>query len=414
MAASGSASQLASRTAAVAVADAVSRWPARVRSGEGHPLALLRARLPDWGDDGRLLAISSPVVRGDAISLLYRDGDRRRVEYVCEACGEGFPFAWDRVGGREKGEIPSIACSACGAIHDEPARRRMLRTGRWVPQRADPTDEDVISFHLSRIDSRRATLKSIVREFRLARLAVERGDPHGLKTFRNVVLGLPGESGAADVDKLFELRGRGEPIDVEQVCAGMDVQGDRLVYVVLGFPAGNTGAVVLDFGDVRGDPDEDECWSALASSLARPFGGLPVTCISVDAGFLTSTVKRQCHRRGNRMTWWVATVGRAGEGKPIAKRIGPTGLATMGKDDVCAWWSGRVNAGHVRLPADITRSQIAELCAAEALTAEGGKLRRRAVENRPNHAWDAAGLAVHSRHFHPLGRLTRRLRLVAV
>ena len=42
LAASGSASQLASRTVKIALADEVSRWPARVRSGEGHPLALLR------------------------------------------------------------------------------------------------------------------------------------------------------------------------------------------------------------------------------------------------------------------------------------------------------------------------------------------------------------------------------------
>ena len=61
LAAAGSASQLASRTAAVVVADEISRWPLKVRSGEGAPLALLRARLFDWQDAGRLLAISSPV-----------------------------------------------------------------------------------------------------------------------------------------------------------------------------------------------------------------------------------------------------------------------------------------------------------------------------------------------------------------
>ena len=86
LAASGSASQLASRTVKIALADEVSRWPARVRSGEGHPLALLRARLVDWGDDGRLLAISSPVHPADAIALMFRDGDRRRVEYLCQDC----------------------------------------------------------------------------------------------------------------------------------------------------------------------------------------------------------------------------------------------------------------------------------------------------------------------------------------
>ena len=41
----------------------------------------------------------------------------------------------------------------------------------------------------------------------------------------------------------------------------------------------------------------------------------------------------------------------------------------MGRDDVNAWWSGRVAAGHVHLPKSITRRQVGELCAAEALTA---------------------------------------------
>ena len=410
LAASGSASQLASRTAAVAVADEVSRWPARVRSREGHPLALLRARLADWGDDGRLLAISSPVLRNDAISLLYSDGDRRRLEYSCPACGEPFPFAWERVTGRERGEVPMIACSSCGELHDERARCRMLKSPRWTPQRADPTDEDVISFTLSRLDSARSSLDQVTKEWRRARRAVERGDRDGLKTFRNVVLGLPGESGAADVDKLYELRGRGERVDVEQVTAGVDVQADRVVHVVLGFTTGNTAGVVLDFGSTQGDPTEDDVWQTLAADLARPFAGLPVSVVSCDAGFSTTDVRRQCERR----RWWLPVVGRAGEGKPIARRPGPTGICTLGKDDASAWWASRVAAGRVQLPEGITRTEIGELCAAEALTAEGGALRWRPVEGRSNHLWDAALLAVHARHFRPLTSSRRRLRLVAV
>ena len=115
MAAAGSASQLASRTAAVAIADEVSRWPRSVRSGEGHPLTLLRQRLSDWQDEGRLLAISSPVIATDAIGLLFRDGDRRRLEYPCLACGGLTPFLWAQVVGRERNEVPVIACLACGA-----------------------------------------------------------------------------------------------------------------------------------------------------------------------------------------------------------------------------------------------------------------------------------------------------------
>ena len=93
--------------------------------------------------------------------------------------------------------------------------------------------------------------------------------------------------------------------------------------------------------------------------------------VSVDAGFNTTVVRRQCQAR----RWWLPVVGRAGQGKRIAKRPGPSNICTMGKDDVCAFWAGRVQAGKVHLPPEITRAEIGELCAAEALTAEGGALR---------------------------------------
>ena len=151
-------------------------------------------------------------------------------------------------------------------------------------------------------------------------------------------------------------------------------------------------------------------WAALASGLGRPFAGLPVSVVSVDAGFLTSDVRRQCANR----RWWLPVVGRAGEGKPIAKRAGPSGILTMGKDDTAGWWAARVNADRVHFPTNIKRQELAELAAAEALTAEGGSLRWRPVEGRANHFWDAACLSVHARHFRPLTSSRRPLRLVAV
>ena len=196
LAASGSASQLASRTAAVAIADEVSRWPRSVRSGEGHPLTLLRARLSDWQDAGRLLAISSPVLENDAIGLLFRDGDRRRLEFPCLACHDLTPFLWAQVVGRERGETPEMTCLSCGVPHGEDVRRRMLRSCEWVAQRPNPTDEDSISFTLSRLDSARASLsQGTCGNGDGQGSAVERGDPErASKAFRNLVLGEPGTS----------------------------------------------------------------------------------------------------------------------------------------------------------------------------------------------------------------------------
>ena len=410
LAAAGSASQLASRTVKIALADEVSRWPARVRSGEGHPLALLRARLADWGDKGRLLAISSPVHPADAIARLFGDGDRRRMEYVCHGCDRRTPFGWDQVTGRERGEQPMIACLHCGALHDERARRRMLRSGVWVPQKSQPTDEGSISFQLGRLDSARASLGAVVQEFRRASRGAERGDPRALATFRNTVLGLPGESGGADVDRLYERRGSSGQLALEQVTAGVDVQTDRLVYVVLGFTAQNAIAQVVHFGVVVGDPRDDHVWDTLTAELDTHRTPIPVSVVSVDSGFLTATVKAQCGRR----RWWIPTIGRAGTGQAIARQIGKSGLAVLGKDDCASWWTGRIDADRVKTPQTISRKELSELCAAEALTAVGGAVRWRQIEGRPNHLWDAALLAIHARHFRPLTASRRPFRVVAV
>ena len=359
-----------------------------------------------------LIAISSPVARGDGIDLLFRDGDRRRMEYPCPDCGDPTHFDWDHVSGREQDETPLIACARCGAKRDEAGRRRMLRRGRWVAQRENPTDEDCASYHLSRLDSARSSLSEIVKRWRKARLRVERGDPRALAAFRNTVLGLPASSGAADIDKLYERRERSFRLDtLEQVVAGVDIQDDRIYFVVLGFGSNDTDVWVLGFDQVIGDPRDDEVWSALQARLAEPYGPVPVSCASVDGGYLTGDVKKQCGRR----RWWIPTVGRAGDGKPIARAMSRTsGVCTLGADDGKSWWTGRVRDGHVHLPMHIDRPTIGQLCGAEALVAEGGKLRWRPVEGRPNHYFDAAILALHSRRFRPLTRSRRGLRLVAV
>ena len=201
-----------------------------------------------------------------------------------------------------------------------------------MPQKSQPTDEGSISFQLGRLDSARASLGAIVQEFRRASRGKERGDPRALATFRNTVLGLPGESGGADVDRLYDRRGSSGPLAIEQVTAGVDVQTDRLVYVVCGFTAQNAIVQVVHFGVVLGDPRDDHVWETLAADLDTHRTPIPVSVVSVDAGYLTATVKSQCARH----RWWIPTVGRAGTGQAIARQIGQSGLAVLGKDDAAA------------------------------------------------------------------------------
>ena len=300
-----------------------------------------------------------------------------------------------------------IACGSCGTLHDERARRRMLRTAKWIPQ-VEADDEDAISFQLGRLDSARASLIQITREFRRARRAVERGDPRALATFTNTVNGLPAAMGSVDLDKLMELRGSQPADQVEQVVASVDVQDDRVYFVVAGFTAGNTEVQVLAHEELRGDPRDAGTWTVLAAALERHHP----SCVAVDAGFLPSVAREQAGKR----RWWIPVVGRAGgAGRPIASAINRrSGIATMGADEAATWWSGRVQAGRVHVPKDIDRRQLAELAAAEVLVAEGGALRWRPIPGRRNDRWDCAKLATFARHFRPLTASRRTLRLVSL
>ena len=67
-----------------------------------------------------------------------------------------------------------------------------------------------------------------------------------------------------------------------------------LVYVVLGFAPDNLDCWVSDYGvESRRRRVRMRCGSTLAAKLSRPFGGLPASVVSVDAGYLTSV---RCNR----------------------------------------------------------------------------------------------------------------------
>ena len=97
------------------------------------------------------------------------------------------------------------------------------------------------------------------------------------------LLGEPGTSGTVDLDKLFELReDTFQLVQLEQVTAGVDVQGDRLVYRRARLRSRETSDCwVLGYGIEHRRPNvEDEYGPASRRSWLRPFGGLPtVRCL---------------------------------------------------------------------------------------------------------------------------------------
>ena len=148
-----------------------------------------------------------------------------------------------------------IACQRCGALHDEkkPDAECFGQACGCHRRRSRQTKGQS---HSSSAGSTPRAPHSVLscKSFDERERGAERGDPRALAAFRNLILGLPGESGGADVDKLYDLRGSFGQLALEQVTCGIDVQDDRLVYVILGFDAANAHVQVVHFGVVLGDP----------------------------------------------------------------------------------------------------------------------------------------------------------------
>ena len=391
IATAGSASALASRTTRVLVADELARWPARV-TGEGSPLALARARLADWGDRGKLVAISSPTLPEDAICALHDCGDRRRLHVRCPTCRDFTTLEWDAVTSREQGETPRVACQRCGALHSEAARRRMLRAAKWIAT-VTAEDETVASFALSRLDSRRATLAQVCQRWREARRESER-DPAAWQVFSNTVCGAPSSPGAVDVDQLLQRRVEPSAAGVVQVTVGADVQADRLVVVAVGWRGDDTGAILMA-ESVIGDPCEASVWESFAGRLEQL--PLPAAVVGVDAGYSTGSVQAACALRRR----WVPCVGRAGAG-PIASPIGPRGIAVVKTDAANAEWHALAKSGRLDVPMFMDRAAVREMFGAEALTVHRGRATWAPIRGqRQNHLLDGGRLALWGHRFSP-------------
>lgn len=393
IATAGSPSGLASRTARVLIADELARWPARVTSsGEGSPLALARARLADWGDRGKLVAISSPTLPEDAICALHDAGDRRRLHVRCPACREHTTLQWDAVTSREQGETPRIACQRCGSLLADAARRRALRGAKWIAT-VTPEDATVASFALSRLDSRRATLAQVCQRWREARRESER-DPAAWQVFANTVCGSPSSPGAVDVDQLLQRRVEPSAAGVVQVTVGVDVQADRLVVVAVGWRGDDTGAILMA-ESVIGDPCEASVWEGFAGRLELL--PLPPAVVGVDAGYSTGSVQAACALRRR----WVPCVGRAGAG-PIASPIGQKGIAVVKTDAANAEWHALAKSGRLDVPMFMDRAAIREMFGSEALTVVRGRAGWAPIRGqRQNHLLDAGRLALWGHRFAP-------------
>lgn len=297
---------LASRPVRRVIGDELDRWPFSA-GDEGSPLELARKRtITYW--NRKIVAGGTPVAEGASPTWgLWELSDQRHWMMPCPHCGERIRFRWKDDDGAylfvferdAQGEVVpesvQYRCERCACLIDESDKPAMVAAGQWE---ATHPGRKIRGYHIWAAYSSFCTWAELCDDFLKAH-----GVENDLKVFVNTMLGLPFAPKAEKIDP-GALSARAEPLgepaepppEVGLLTAGVDVQADRLEFLVCGWGA-RERLVVLEYGQVDGDPGQTETWDALTAELARVRGDLRVTAAAVDTSYRPETGWSWAERR---------------------------------------------------------------------------------------------------------------------
>lgn len=386
---------LASRPVRRVVGDELDRWPVSAGS-EGSPLSLAAKRSITYWNRKKIAGGTPTEEGGSATWASLEASDWNEWHVPCWHCEFLQPLRWkddagayhlvcDRdAAGRLIPESAQYRCVECAALIDERYKAAMNAAGQLV---ARHPGRDVFGFHVWSAYSPWMTWADIIREFEASR-----GSEPDLRVFVNTILGLPFAPAAEKIDP-SALQARAEPMpepppEVGLLTAGVDVQADRLEYVVCGWGE-REAACVLEYEIVEGDPGQPATWEALTQKLVAPRGDLRITAVAADTGYRPEVVWAWADRRLPFRVF--CTKGQPGRGRLILQKPG----AVTRKSQRRPWLLGVDTAKDslaARLRSKVPGPQsvrFAETLPPEFfdhLTAE--KLTTKYVGNRPTRVWE--------------------------
>lgn len=341
---SGSTNTMRGRSAPVIMCDEVDGY---TMTEEGDPVELLWQRAATFGDQRKLLVISTPTIKGfSRIEKSFLAGDQRRYWVPCPHCGTYQTLKWSGVRWDKDdagGHFPDTAvyiCETCGAVIEDRHKPAMLRGGEW---RAEKPFKGHASFHLNELYSPWRKWRDVVQSF------IDKKHKGDLQSFINVSLAETWEEEGETVEDTGLMARREEyaaqvPAGGLVLTAGVDVQPDRLEVEVVAWGHGYESWAV-DYRVLYGDPDQAEVWDALDDYLDRLWThetgvGLSIYATAIDSGGCnTQAVYGYCKKR--RSSRRFAIKGKGGEGIPIVsapskrksgKKGRPVELYSVGTD----------------------------------------------------------------------------------
>jgi phage terminase large subunit GpA-like protein len=255
---------------------------------------------------GERKKIASPTWRQ------WQSGTRKEWAIPCIDCHEYFiPWSgllWWPGKGTEDECVPAVAerearlcCPNCGSLIEDKYRQRMNKRGRYVaPGESVNADGKVIgesetagNSHFSYWTSGLCSFSAKKSYGFLAKklmTALQSGEPEELLPVYNTGFGecyaMAGEAPPWEAVKAMAWKYHSGHIlsSPEYLLCTVDVQKNRLVYVVRAWYLGMASALV-ECGELWGDTLQPDVWDDLAELLDRDWGGRELDEIGIDCGY---------------------------------------------------------------------------------------------------------------------------------
>lgn len=340
---SQSPTKLSSKAIRVLIADELDRFLDILRK-EGSPFKLALQRTTNFWNS-KVLAISTPTVKETSqIVALFEKSDKRYYHVPCPDCEHEFVLNWQQVkwmlDDKQQLIVDSVylECPACFFKIIDKHKPALLANGKWI---ATAPHKTMPGFHISSLYSPWVKLADLAAEFVEASSS---GNNAMLREFINLKLGEPFEEILLELDPELLLRRREFyncelPDGILYLTCGVDTQGDRLEYQIIGWGIGYQ-AWVIQYGVIYGDLTLEQPWKSLDAILFQKYlfadgRELPIHIVFIDsAGNHTNDVYKYTMLRNQMNVYPI--VGRSGDKSIIANisknNVYKTTLITVGVD----------------------------------------------------------------------------------
>lgn len=321
----GSSTALKSDPAGLALVDEYDEMLKNVK-GQGDPLGLVEARGITYADfvAGVTSTPSQGMVETEVdpdsglefwkeappddvaspIWKLWQEGTRYHWTWKCPHCEEWFVprfkcVSWPKTATPAQAKREAvIRCPNNGCVIEESDKAAMNAGGVFVAPGqtitadgevlGDPPDTSTLSFWVSGLAS---PFVSIGERAEAYLKALASGESDKVQTVINAGFGevyLPGGGDVPEWEEVARLkmpyRPRVLPSEAVFMTAGIDVQGNRLPFVIRAWGERATSWLV-DEGEIWGETAQPEVWEDLADLLTQPIDGLPIKLAFLDSGF---------------------------------------------------------------------------------------------------------------------------------